>query len=191
MGAPIQSRRIDAVAFIGTANSAKGMLKGATNPRRLRVMYEGEAKNVAILLPDADLEIAIESCASGMSSFNGQRCTATKMIWVHSPQAEEFLKGLAKKIDSLKLGMPWDDTVKITPLCKDSKATYIKELVEGALSHGAHIVNDGGKCFKTLCTLSILASATKRVGVWHEEQFGPLHPSPSTTTSKNQSITSR
>jgi glyceraldehyde-3-phosphate dehydrogenase (NADP+) len=176
MGALIQTGRVDAVAFIGTASSARGLLKNAANPQRLRVMYEGEAKDAAILLPDADLDVAVESCATGMSSFNGQRCTATKMIWVHESQAEEFLKKLSEKIDSMKLGMPWDESVKITPLCEDSKPAYIKELIVDALSKGAHIVNNGGKCFKTLSTLTILAPANKHMRIWSEEQFGPVTP---------------
>jgi glyceraldehyde-3-phosphate dehydrogenase (NADP+) len=116
MGALIQTGRIDCVAFIGTANSAKGLLKGAPNPQRLRVMHEGEAKDAAILLPDADLQTAIDSCASGMTSFNGQRCTAIKMIWVPSSLAPAFITGLVHKIDSLPLGVPWEADAKITPL---------------------------------------------------------------------------
>jgi len=139
-------------------------------------MYEGEAKDAAILLPDADLDLAVDSCASGMTSFNGQRCTAIKMIWVHQSQAEEFLKRLAEKIDALKLGMPWDESVKITPLCEDSKPAYVKELIVDALNKGAHIVNKGGKCYKTLCTLSILAPVNKHMKIWDEEQFGPVTP---------------
>ncbi|KAB5582855.1 aldehyde dehydrogenase [Coniochaeta sp. 2T2.1] len=176
MGALVGTGRIDAVAFIGTASSAKGLLKGASNPQRLRVMYEGEAKDAAVILPDADLDVAVTSCASGMTSFNGQRCTAIKMIWVHQSQAEEFLKKLSETIDSMKLGMPWDDTVKITPLCEDSKPAYVKELIVDALNKGAHIVNNGGKCYKTLCTLSILAPVNKHMKIWDEEQFGPVTP---------------
>lgn len=176
MGALVGTGRIDAVAFIGTASSARGLLKGADNPQRLRVMYEGEAKDAAILLPDADLDVAVDSCASGMTSFNGQRCTAIKMIWVHQSQAEAFLKKLSEKIDSMKLGMPWDESVKITPLCEDTKPAYVKELIVDALNKGAHIVNNGGKCYKTLCTLSIVAPANKHMKLWHEEQFGPVTP---------------
>ncbi|KAK1758086.1 aldehyde dehydrogenase [Echria macrotheca] len=177
MGALVGTGRIDAVAFIGTASSAKGLLKGAPNPQRLRVMYEGEAKDAAILLPDADLEVAVDSCVSGMTSFNGQRCTAIKMIWVHESQAGDFLAKLSDKIDSLVPGMPWDENAKITPLCEDSKPIYIKQLIEDALAKGAHIVNKtGGKCFKTLCTLSILAPVNKDMKIWSEEQFGPVTP---------------
>ena len=177
MGALIETGKIDAVAFIGTASSAKGLLQNAPNPQRLRVMYEGEAKDAAILLPDADLDVAVEACVSGMTSFNGQRCTAVKMIWVHQSQAKDFLGKLSEVIDGLKLGMPWEEGVKLTPLCEDTKPGYIKELIEDALTKGAHIVNKtGGKCFKTLCGLTILAPANKDMRIWSEEQFGPVTP---------------
>lgn len=176
MGELIQTGRIDGLAFIGTASSAKGLLSQAPNPQRLRVMYEGEAKDTAIVLPDADLEVAASSCASGMTSFNGQRCTAIKMIWVHQSQANEFLQKLAEKIDSLPIGMPWEE-VKITPLCEDTKPAYIKELIVDAINKGAHIINKtGGRCWKSLCSMTILAPVNKHMKVWHEEQFGPVTP---------------
>lgn len=177
MGALVGTGRVDGVAFIGTASSAKGLLKGAPNPQRLRVMYEGEAKDAAIILPDADLSVAVDSCASGMTSFNGQRCTAFKMIWVHQSQAEAFLSRLADKIDSLVAGMPWEEDTKITPLCEDTKPGYIKELITDALAKGAHIVNrTGGRCYRTLCTVTVLAPANKHMRIWSEEQFGPVTP---------------
>jgi glyceraldehyde-3-phosphate dehydrogenase (NADP+) len=49
-----------------------------------------EAKNPAIILPDADLDLAIQECISGTLSFNGQRCTALKIIYVHESVREEF-----------------------------------------------------------------------------------------------------
>lgn len=176
MGALIQTGHIDGVAFIGTASSAAGLFKGAPNPQKLHIMYKGEAKDTAIILPDADLEVAVSRCASGMTSFNGQRCTAIKMIWVHDSLAENFTKQLAESIDALKLGMPWEGGVKITPLCEDTKPSYIKELIEDAVSKGAHIVNNGGKCYKSLCTHTIVGPVTEDMRIWHEEQFGPPTP---------------
>ena len=49
-----------------------------------------EAKNPAIVLPDADLDLAIDECIAGTLSFNGQRCTALKVLYVHEDIVEEF-----------------------------------------------------------------------------------------------------
>ena len=177
MGPLIQTGHIDALAFIGRAVSAKGLLSQAANPQSLHLMYKGEARDTAIILLDADLKVAIDSCPSGMSSFNGQRCTAIKMIWVPRTLAEQFIKGLAEKIDSLPMGMPWDEKTKITPLCEDTKPGYIKDLITAALSKGAHIVNSmGGNCWRTLCALTVLAPANHHMKIWNEEQFGPVTP---------------
>jgi glyceraldehyde-3-phosphate dehydrogenase (NADP+) len=54
-----------------------------------------EAKNPAIILPDADLDLAQE-CIAGSLSFNGQRCTALKIVYVHERIAEEFNKRFGK-----------------------------------------------------------------------------------------------
>jgi delta 1-pyrroline-5-carboxylate dehydrogenase len=50
---------------------------------RLRLILGLEAKNPAIILPDADLDLAIQECIAGSLSFNGQRCTALKIVYVH------------------------------------------------------------------------------------------------------------
>jgi glyceraldehyde-3-phosphate dehydrogenase (NADP+) len=64
---------------------------------RLRLILGLEAKNPAIILPDADLDLAIQECIAGSLSFNGQRCTALKIVYVHEKIAEEFNKRFAAK----------------------------------------------------------------------------------------------
>jgi glyceraldehyde-3-phosphate dehydrogenase (NADP+) len=70
---------------------------------RLRLILGLEAKNPAIILPDADLDLAIQECIAGSLSFNGQRCTALKIVYVHERIAEEFNKRFAAKVDALVL----------------------------------------------------------------------------------------
>ena len=65
-----------------------------------------EAKNPAIILDDADLDLSVNECINGALSFNGQRCTALKIIYVHEKIKEKFLNQFCNKIDDLKLGLP-------------------------------------------------------------------------------------
>ena len=74
-----------------------------------------EAKNPAIVLPDADLDLAIDECIAGTLSFNGQRCTALKVLYVHKDIVEEFNKRFSLRVDALKFGNPWEPGVKLTP----------------------------------------------------------------------------
>ena len=73
-----------------------------------------EAKNPAIILDDADMNLTVNECVNGTLSFNGQRCTAIKIIYVSDNILDEFLEKFSKKVDSLKLGLPWENTL-LTP----------------------------------------------------------------------------
>ena len=83
---------------------------------RLRAILGLDAKNAAIVLPDADLDLAVKECLAGALSFNGQRCTALKMLIVHRSIVELFLARFAEELAKLKVGMPWEKGVSITPL---------------------------------------------------------------------------
>ena len=81
-----------------------------------------DAKNAAIVLPDADIELAVKECLLGSLSFNGQRCTALKMLIVHQSIVEPFLRRFTEEVGKLKVGMPWEKGVSITPLPVRDKA---------------------------------------------------------------------
>ena len=84
-----------------------------------------EAKNPAIIFPDADLDVAVSECIIGSLSYNGQvsvhskqfdeifmmllyqRCTALKILFVHKSIVDEFLARFVKAVDNLIMGLPW------------------------------------------------------------------------------------
>jgi hypothetical protein len=59
-----------------------------------------------------------------------QRCTAIKQILVHADVAEEFVAKFTAKVGSLKLGLPWEAGVDLTPLPEPSKPQYLADLCE-------------------------------------------------------------
>ena len=77
----MKSGRIDVLAFIGTSHVADILKNLHPKLHRLRSILGLEAKNPAIVMPDADLETAVTECISGSLSFNGQRCTALKILF--------------------------------------------------------------------------------------------------------------
>ena len=136
-----------------------------------------EAKNPAIILPDADLELTINECISGTLSFNGQRCTALKVIYVHEDIKEKFLKRFSERVDGLKYGNPWEDGVNLTPLPEPEKPAYIQELIDDAIEKGAEVLNEkGGQHFDNYIWPAVLYPVTKDMRVYQEEQFGPVIP---------------
>jgi glyceraldehyde-3-phosphate dehydrogenase (NADP+) len=128
-------------------------------------------------LPDADLDLSIDECITGTTSYNGQRCTALKVVYVHEEIKDEFNKRFAAKVDALKFGNPWEKGVKLTPLPDPDKPEYIQELIDDALDKGARILNKkGGKRFDNYIWPAVLYPVTKDMRVYQEEQFGPVIP---------------
>ena len=136
-----------------------------------------EAKNPAIVLADADLDTTVRECLSGALAFNGQRCAALKMLFVHTSIVEEFLGRFSDALENVKCGMPWGSDVVVTPLVEPGKPSYLKELVEDAVGHGARVVNKGGAAVNhTFFYPAILFPVAPSMRIYHEEQFGPVIP---------------
>lgn len=179
MGPIMRTGLVDVFAFIGGSTAADILIKEHPAPHRLKVFLSLEGKNLGIVLPDADLDRAAEQCMLGSTNYNGQRCTAIKMIMVHRSVATEFNEKLISQIASLKAGLPWEDGVKITPLPEPKKPAYLQELIKDAESKGAKVINahkEGGKLTHSLMKPAILFPVTIEMRAWHEEQFGPVVP---------------
>ena len=135
-----------------------------------------EAKNPGIILPSADLQNAVSECISGTLSFNGQRCTALKILYVHKTIKDQFLSAFSDAVDALQLGMPWENTL-LTPLPEKHKPDYIQSLIDDALGKGAKIINKrGGERSSNFIFPAVLYPVTKEMKIYHEEQFGPVIP---------------
>jgi glyceraldehyde-3-phosphate dehydrogenase (NADP+) len=171
------SGKVNVFAFIGTSGAADALKKAHPQPHRLRSVLGLEAKNPAIVLPDADLDLAVRECVLGSLSFNGQRCTAIKIVFVHSAIADDFLRRLSKAVAELKVGMPWEDGVAITPLPEPGKTGYLSELVREAVRLGGRVVNEGGGTVRgTFFYPAIVYPTSPESRLYREEQFGPVVP---------------
>ena len=173
----METGKIDVLALIGHSSSANALQNSHPKANRLRSVLGLEAKNPGIVLPDADLELAINECIAGTLSFNGQRCTALKILYVHESISEEFNRRFCEKVDALKFGNPWEEDVQLTPLPEPNKPAYIQELIKDAQSKGAKILNSqGGQLSENYSYPAVLFPVTKDMEVYKEEQFGPVIP---------------
>jgi glyceraldehyde-3-phosphate dehydrogenase (NADP+) len=173
----MRSGKIDVLALIGHSSSAVSLQDEHPNKNRLRLVLGLEAKNPGIVLPDADLNLTIKECISGTLSFNGQRCTALKILFVHESIIDKFLDLFSKAVDNLKFGLPWEKDVFLTPLPEPNKPNYIKDLIDDAVSKGSRIINKkGGQITENYCFPAVLYPVDKSMRVYHEEQFGPVIP---------------
>jgi len=178
VAAPImKTGKVDVLALIGNSKSANALQDQHPKSNRLRLVLGLEAKNPAIILPDADMELTISEVLAGTTSFNGQRCTALKVVYVHEDIKTEFLKRFAAGVDALKFGNPWEDGVRLTPLPEPGKPAYIQELLDDAIAKGGEVMNaNGGKQSDNYIWPAVVYPVTKNMRVYQEEQFGPIIP---------------
>lgn len=177
VGALMETGKIDVFAFIGTNIGANDLKKLHPKPHRLKAILGLDAKNPGIILQDADLDNAVSECVLGSLSFNGQRCTALKILFVHKSLVDVFIKKFASEISKLKLGMPWDNGVNITPLPEPGKTEYLNDLVEDAKQKGAKVMNEnGGARIHSFFYPALLYPVNPSMNIYHQEQFGPVIP---------------
>jgi glyceraldehyde-3-phosphate dehydrogenase (NADP+) len=143
----------------------------------LRSVLGLNAKNPAIILPDADIDTAVSEVVLGSLSFNGQRCTAIKIVFVHKSIADAFLKKMSEAVKNLSFGLPWEKGVKLTPLPEIDKTQTMKTYVDDALANGAKVINEnGGTHFGTMFYPAVVYPVTSAMKLFNEEQFGPVIP---------------
>ncbi len=173
----LASGKINTLALIGSSKVADHLKKQHPKSHRLRAVLGLDAKNAAIVLADADLDLAVKECLLGALSFNGQRCTALKMLIVHRSIVDAFLQRFSAALAKLKFGMPWEPGVSITPLPGMHRTAYMTAAIDDAKAKGAQVMNEGGGVFcKTLFYPAVVYPVTEGMMLYREEQFGPIIP---------------
>eukprot|EP00815_Leptocylindrus_aporus_P011001 CAMPEP_0116074754 /NCGR_PEP_ID=MMETSP0322-20121206/16205_1 /TAXON_ID=163516 /ORGANISM="Leptocylindrus danicus var. apora, Strain B651" /LENGTH=585 /DNA_ID=CAMNT_0003564637 /DNA_START=39 /DNA_END=1796 /DNA_ORIENTATION=- len=185
---------IDGLAFIGGSNAADDLIKTHPEPHRLKLFLQLEAKNMGIFLPslfendnEEKLNSAVKQAVTGAFSYNGQRCTALKIMFVPRKYSDVFAEKFVKAVEDLNVGLPWKKSFEngkysmITPLPNAKRVSYMKELIEDALEKGAVIINSAGGSLvggesSTLMVPTILANVNESMRIFDEEQFGPISP---------------
>ncbi len=177
VGPLMASGRVDCLAFIGSSRVADTLKHQHPTPHRLRSVLGLGAKNAAIILPDADLDATASECVLGALSFNGQRCTALKILFVHASIADEFGARFAKAVEALPFGMPWEPGVKITPLPVPGKPAYLAKCVAESCALGARVLNaEGGAACGTYFHPAVVYPVRPGQELYAHEQFGPVVP---------------
>lgn len=173
----MESGKVNVLAFIGSSKVANGLKKLHPKVNRLRAILSLDAKNAAIVTKNANLDVAVNECILGSLSFNGQRCTALKLIFVQKDVAEEFTRKMTEAVAAMKGGLPWEKDVKITPLPETNKPPYLKECLDDAVSKGAKVLNEnGGYNEESFFFPAVVYPVNSDMKLYHEEQFGPVIP---------------
>lgn len=173
----MQSGKINVLTLIGSSKVANELKKLHPKVNRLRAILGLDAKNAAVITKHADLELAVQETVLGSLSFNGQRCTALKIVFVHENLAAQFTSMLSEAVGKLKFGMPWESGVMLTPLPEPHKPAYLQSCIDDAIQHGAAIMNEnGGQQYESFVYPAVLYPVNEKMKLYREEQFGPLIP---------------
>jgi acyl-CoA reductase-like NAD-dependent aldehyde dehydrogenase len=138
-----------------------------------RVLLELGGKAPMVVLPDADLDEAVNAANFGAFMNSGQICMSTERVVVDQSLADEFGQKLAERAASLPVGDPSDPGTVIGPVINSSALERIMELIEDAKTKGARVLAGGeadGPCIKP----TVLADVTPDMRIYHEESFGPV-----------------
>ncbi|GAA4427225.1 NADP-dependent glyceraldehyde-3-phosphate dehydrogenase [Pontibacter saemangeumensis] len=173
----MQSGKINVLTLIGSSKVADELKKLHPKVNRLRAILGLDAKNAAIVTENADVPLAVSESVLGALSFNGQRCTALKIIFVHRSKVDQFVSQLSEAVGKLKIGMPWEKGVALTPLPEPHKPAYLKDLIDDAVALGASVMNEGGgTTFESFVYPAVLYPVNQEMKIYREEQFGPVIP---------------
>ena len=174
---------VAAVSFTGSA-AVGARVAAAAASRGLRYQTEMGGKNVAIVLADADLDLAAALTAGGAMRFAGQKCTATSRVVVARQVAEPFFARLRAQVEKLPLGPVTDPSAAVGPLIRERSRRFVAEAVAAACSgghHGARIVCGGPQppadprfARGWFFTPTVLAEVPEDATVAREELFGPV-----------------
>ena len=172
------SGKVNVLTLIGSSKVADHLKKLHPKAHRLRAILGLDAKNAAIVLPDADIELAVKECLLGSLSFNGQRCTALKMLIVHRSIAEPFLRRFSRGAGQAEGRHAVGEGRRASRRCRSpARSSYMTELVEDAMAKGARVVNEGGGTVAgTLFYPAVVYPVGEGMKLYREEQFGPVVP---------------
>lgn len=138
------------------------------------IMLELGGKDSAIILEDADLELAAKNIVAGAFGYSGQRCTAVKRVLVMESVADELVDLVRAKILDLTIGTPEEDA-DITSLIDKSSADYVEGLINDASEKGAKALTEIKREDNLICPVLFDHVTTDMRLAW-EEPFGPVLP---------------
>ena len=162
---------IDFINFTGSTEVGTRISKITS---MVPLLMELGGKDAAIVLKDADLELAASNIVAGAYSYSGQRCTAVKRILVVEEVADELVEKVKEKVEKLKVGNPVDGA-EVVPLIDNKSADYVWELIDDAREKGAHLLV-GGVREENLIHPTLFDFVTTDMRLAWEEPFGPVLP---------------
>ena len=175
----LENKNIPAVSFVGSTPIAKYIYEnGAKNEKRVQAL--GGAKNHCVVMPDCDLDQAVNGLMGAAYGSAGERCMAQSVAVAVGNIGDELVSQISKKLETLKVGPGTDETSEMGPLVTKEHLEKVRGYVDLGVKEGAKLVVDGrdiklqgyengyyiGGC--------LFDQVTKNMRIYKEEIFGPV-----------------
>jgi aldehyde dehydrogenase (NAD+) len=167
--------RVAAVTFTGSEAVGRHVARRAFD-RNAKCQLELGGHNPAIVLADADLDLAVQALVRSIANGTGQKCTATRRIIVERPVHDRLVDALTHRFADLRVGDGMLETTEVGPLVDERARSTVASEIDRALVEGCELIvrtpdvpHDGAFLGPTL-----LASDDQRPAICREEVFGPV-----------------
>ncbi|HPF27828.1 MAG TPA: aldehyde dehydrogenase family protein [Steroidobacteraceae bacterium] len=166
---------VDKVAFTGSTEVGK-LIVNAARSNLKKVTIELGGKSPAIILDDADLELAIPGAANAIFFNSGQVCVAGSRLYVHHKLYDKVLAGVVDYARKLKLGNGLDPSVQLGPVVSAKHADRVMSYIDAGVQQGAEAIVGGKRAAGTTTFIepTVLARVNAKMSVVREEIFGPV-----------------
>ena len=175
----LENKDISAVSFVGSTPIAKYIYETAAKNEK-RVQALGGAKNHCVVMPDCDLDQAVNGLMGAAYGSAGERCMAQSVAVAVGNVGDKLVEQLSKKVEALKVGPGMDKTSEMGPLVTKEHLDKVKGYVDLGVEEGAKLVVDGrdiklqgyengyyiGGC--------LFDHVKKDMRIYKEEIFGPV-----------------
>ncbi|MCK2036012.1 aldehyde dehydrogenase family protein [Microbacterium sp. SSW1-49] len=169
----------DAVTFTGSTKVGR-LIAAQLAARGIPFQGEMGGKNAALVLADADLDVAVEQVAIGAFRAAGQKCTATSRVIVHEAVADEFLRRLAIRTERMVVGDAQDEGVEVGPVVDVAARDRVAAALVRARTTATPVVgpepySSGALAEGYFVPPSVFELHEDAPGeLWTEELFGPV-----------------
>lgn len=166
---------VDKVAFTGSTATGRAIVAASCGNLK-RVTLELGGKSPVIILPDADLDLAIPGAANAIFFNSGQVCVAGSRAYVHASVYDQVLERLADQANALQLGHGLNPASQMGPLVSTRQAERVAAYVEQSRREGASIVAGGDRLgdHGSFVEPTIVANVRPDMAIVREEVFGPV-----------------
>lgn len=174
----LEHKDVPAISFVGSEPVAEFVYKkGASHGKRVQAL--AGAKNHSIVMPDADLDLAVKEIISAAYGSAGERCMACAVVVTVGDVAEPLIEKLQKAADNIVIGNGLEDDVFLGPVIREDHKAKTAEYINVGQEEGATLLRDGREdaCMTNdgyFIGPTIFDNVTTEMRIWKEEIFAPI-----------------